>query len=403
MKVYMKKLKILFYGNIWSHSGLTKTLVTLQQSKVLDIYFSAPTYGALASYGIKLDKFIIIPNRDQLKLGSNRYAAEATSDMDIVVDCMASAIPTIEEESLLYHISNKVKILHAAFDPALNGKHTPYVDAYFCSSLDVLRYTAPYNEFNELLFCLYNTIVPSITEPEHKKKIRRDLGIPEDAFVIGSTLADDTLNRAVMTEFVKIHPEVYYITTTLYGEIDRFGYSGIPSQFRCIGKIEPDEVNKMLSVFDIYLHTRTETFGSCVFEAFAAGIPVVARWTESNNAFAECIYPNAGYLASDGRLDIPKIISDCVAALSYAYKNYDESIHRSKIAKQRVERWFPDNILPQYERLFITLAIKNGLIDALEYSDYTSIPTSPSKNDLVKWVDEFRPEIEGKLSKVSFI
>lgn len=400
--ILMRKLKVLIYGNVWSKSGGTKTFSALQKSDILDIYFGAPIAGSLSQYDVPDYKFIYMPSRTELLLGRNNLVAGITSKMDIVIDCLPSTTVDPDLFSILYHSMAPINILHSVFGPDRIFEKKNYIDAYFCVSLDVMRNMRDLSYYNELIYCLPCMTFEHKYSARARDDIRSKFSIPQSAFVVGSTLTDDTLNRSVMTEFVKRHPETYYITTTKYEETDRFGCRGIPPNFRCIDQVNAYDVDNMLTAYDVFLHTRTETFGSCVFEALSANLPVVARWTGSNNGFAECIYPNGGYLAGHDEDNLKRSIDDCVLALEYIYKNYAEAKGRAKIAHERTKKWLDQNIIPQFEKLFLTLAVTKNIIQDSDAKDLKTV-SFLSKDNLAEWRDKTRPEIESLLSKSSFI
>ena len=400
----MKKLKVLFYGNIFSTSGGTKSFALLKDSELVDLYFGAPGDGALSQYDISNDKIIILPDSNNLGNIFNNDVSLLTKDMDIVIDVCAGIPIEHPYKSILYHTNAPIKIMHTAFNPDILVKSKDLnIDAYFSCSLDVLREYEPIENFNKEMFCLYCIQPPIENNIEEKNKIREKYNIPADAFLIGSTCADDTLNRYVATNFLKKYPNVYFLTTCSYGESDRFGSTGIPNNFRPIGKIPPKDINSLLSSFDVFLHTRTETFGSCVYEAMEAGIPVVARWTSSNNGYAECIYPHGGFLCGPGDNDVFLSAKCCIDALEYVYNNYDKALERANIAKNRVIRWHPKNIIPQFERLFASLAVKKGILNISDCEKYLKIDIIPNTNDLIDWKDIKRKQIQENLLKKSFI
>lgn len=135
----------------------------------------------------------------------------------------------------------------------------------------------------------------------------------------------------------------------------------------------------------------------------AAGVPVVVRWSSSNNGYAECIYPNGGYLCGPGDDDVFLSAKRCVEALEHVYNNYSEALDRAKAAKDRVSKWFPEKIVPQYEKLFALMAIKKGILTKEELEEYILIESSPNTENLRTWSEITRKEIETKLLKNSFI
>ena len=400
----MKKLKVLFYGNIFSNSGGTKSFSILKNSQLIDLYFGAPIIGSLYQYDISEDKIIILPTRDCFGPVVDSNIIELTKDIDIVID-VCDGIPYDKPyKSILYHTNSPIKIMHTAFNSDISRKSPQLnIDAYFSCSLDMMRDFKLYDEFNKNMFCLYCIQEPIKVTLEKRNEVRKRFNIPEDSFLIGSTCGDDTLNRYVVTEFIKKYPNVYFLTTSSYGETDRFGCVGIPENFRSIGPVDAKYVESLLSSFDVLIHTRTETFGSCVYEALAAGIPVVARWSSSNNGYAECIYPHGGYLCGPGDDDVFLSAKCCVDALEHVYKNYNEALDRAKIAKNRVSRWYPENIVPQYEKLFASIALNKGILSLNDLEKYISIKTSPDIKDLLDWSNITRVEIEKKLLNNSFI
>lgn len=169
-------------------------------------------------------------------------------------------------------------------------------DVVMCTGKKVAEEHPGAVNFNERLILFYPPVDLSIFSfnQEKRKNARKDLGIPQDSFVIGNVgnvnlqKGHRTFIRAAAI-FRKKIPEARFVilgavhenhrefAESLWREADMLGLKKGENLIVC----DPGtEVNKLEQAFDIFWMTsepRSEGIPTAVEEAMAIGIPVVAR------------------------------------------------------------------------------------------------------------------------------
>jgi glycosyltransferase involved in cell wall biosynthesis len=139
-------------------------------------------------------------------------------------------------------------------------------------------------------FVVHPGIEPVAAHPRARAEIRRELGIPEDAMVVGIVGRLQPLKR--QDRFVRAIEQVRRERPDVFGLIvggDAYGLSpkyagdvvdlvddlGLGDFVRITGQV--DDVSPYLSAMDVFINaSEQEAFGIAVIEAMASGLPVVA-------------------------------------------------------------------------------------------------------------------------------
>jgi sugar transferase (PEP-CTERM/EpsH1 system associated) len=201
-------------------------------------------------------------------------------------------------------------------------------------------------------------------QPRVRDAVRRRLGIPEDALVIGSvgrmvSLKDfNTLLKAAEA----LVPETPYLHVLLVGsgaELSRL-QSHVANSSQLAGRAiftgAVDRVADMLNAMDIFvLPTLLEGMSNTLLEALAVGLPAVATRVGGNPevvAEGQC-----GYLFKPQ--DVPELVSQLRTLLR------DSSLRASfgRAARERALRHFSlERMLRRYRDFYIELAMRRGVI-----------------------------------------
>jgi glycosyltransferase involved in cell wall biosynthesis len=135
----------------------------------------------------------------------------------------------------------------------------------------------------------YRVIRPG-TDPERfapqgrKREMRECLGLPQDAFVIGTAIRVDedkvsTRMLAVYVELVRLRPDMHVVLLgdgfDLRARRGQVAALGLSDRIHLPGPVR--DVSAHLEAFDVFVHAvEQEAFGVAVLEALAKGLPVVA-------------------------------------------------------------------------------------------------------------------------------
>jgi len=234
---------------------------------------------------------------------------------------------------------------------------------------DLRRYHAAQAWWNpEAINVLYNGVDGEEFRPQPAARdaVRRRLGIPADALVIGSVgrmvpLKDfATLLKAAEA----LAPEVPLLYVLLVGsgpELSRLqSYAGNSAQLagRTVFPGTIDHVADMLNAMDIFvLPTLMEGMSNTLLEAMAIGLPVVATRVGGNPeilADGEC-----------GFLFTPRNLPELVGQLKMLLQDAQRRSRFGRAARERALRHFSlERMLKCYRDLYINLAIRRGAATA---------------------------------------
>lgn len=144
-------------------------------------------------------------------------------------------------------------------------------------------------------------------EPSTDQDYRRELGIPEDAFVIGMhQRAEDTIYSDIpLLAFSQVSDLSAYFILMGGSEkyLDQSKRLGLKNFINIPHSADEKAISKFLNTLDVFAHGRSdgETFGTVFAEAMAHGLPIVTHYSENGaNAQAETIGP-AGRCVSTSR------------------------------------------------------------------------------------------------------
>lgn len=119
----------------------------------------------------------------------------------------------------------------------------------------------------------------TVFEPQDKSLCRKDLHLPEDAFVIvmgGASLTDANKNVPWLLEQLSHSPDVEGMIVCAFGEGTVTVPSGLDVRFTG-GIRERRDLARLLAAADVFVSASLmETYGLTLVEAMACGTPVVA-------------------------------------------------------------------------------------------------------------------------------
>ena len=142
---------------------------------------------------------------------------------------------------------------------------------------------------------IYEGTDPDIFKPLDKYEMRKELGLPTNAIIVGMIGANkpDAFTRKGWQQaidafklFYDKHPEsIYFHEVNQPGGFDVMGHAKYLGMEKKIFYIDPymaifhagsPIINKMLNAFDLLLHpSTTEGFGLVIVESQSAGTPVI--------------------------------------------------------------------------------------------------------------------------------
>jgi glycosyltransferase involved in cell wall biosynthesis len=146
----------------------------------------------------------------------------------------------------------------------------------------------------------------------------------------------------------KKHPEW---TLEIYGKKDGNSYyqhlieqKGLDNNIHLFDPVTNIE-DKYLEASIYVLSSRFEGFGMVLIEAMAAGLPCVSF---------NCPYGPSDIIChgEDGLLVEPGNINKLAEKIIYLIENEDKRICMGRKARENVKRYLPENIVPQWDKLF---------------------------------------------------
>jgi glycosyltransferase involved in cell wall biosynthesis len=164
---------------------------------------------------------------------------------------------------------------------------------------------------------IYNTIEIPVVSPTEYQEVRKELGIPLNATVVGmvarvTPAKDFDTFLAAATDVLQRHPDVRFLIVGDRGSIDlnRRHYEKVCRKLRELGIADKfiftgqrNDVPRLIQTMDVtVLCSHREGFGRCVAEAMALRKPVIG--TEVGG--------------------IPEIIEDCVTGFLHEHGNSRE-------------------------------------------------------------------------------
>ena len=200
-------------------------------------------------------------------------------------------------------------------------------------------------------------------QPHMRAAVRRHLGIPTDALVIGSAgrvvpIKDFTTllkaAEALMAEMLNLHVILVGSGTEL-SRLQEYVATSPQLAGRVVFTGMVDRVADMLNAMDVFvLPTLMEGMSNTLLEALAVGLPVVATRVGGNPevvAEGEC-----GYLFT------PQDLAELVSHLRTLLRDSRLRSDFGRSARERALRHFSlENMLRRYRDLYIDLAMRRGV------------------------------------------
>ena len=189
-----------------------------------------------------------------------------------------------------------------------------------------------------------------------RQELRRQLGLPEDQFIIGSVgrLSEQkdyqTLVRAAAI-VMGISPQAYFIQAgdgEQRQELEALAADlGLTGKFHFLGR-QP-EIEKYLAAMDLFVSSSLwEGLPTVILESMASGVPVVATDIPGTRDLIEAGVN--GWLAQAGN---PEALAQKIMEALHSPELRATFIQRSR---QVVNRFSIENVAQQHERLYQTLA-----------------------------------------------
>jgi len=189
------------------------------------------------------------------------------------------------------------------------------------------------------------------------RSLRRSLGLPEDAFVIGTVgrldpVKGHTTLLDAFAPLARMETPICLVVVgdgPIRGEIESHAIAlGVNKSILFLG--EREDIPVLLRAFDVFaLSSVAEGISNTILEAMASGLPIVATRVGGNPELVED--------EITGQL-IPSKNSDSLAAAFERYLRDPERCRRHGIAgRARAEKYFSlDHMATQYEKLYLNLA-----------------------------------------------
>lgn len=209
--------------------------------------------------------------------------------------------------------------------------------------------------------------IPYFTQSS-SDNLRKELGIPENAFVVGMhQRSEPTIYSDIPLKAFKHFGEAtsYFL---LMGGSSYYSNQakklGIPNFIQISHSSDEARISKFLNTLDLYSHGRSdgETFGTVLAEAMSHGLPIVTHYSRAGaNAQSETIGP-AGYCVNS--------VSEYAKALNrfYADKSFLESVSKKAVVFSAAN-YSLEAVVKKFEELLIsTLSENKSNIDSPKYS-----------------------------------
>jgi glycosyltransferase involved in cell wall biosynthesis len=191
-------------------------------------------------------------------------------------------------------------------------------------------------------------------DPDARFRIRSELGIPEDAFVLGligrfDPMKDHASFFAASTSFLKSYPHTHFIlagrdVTPENPHIrDQLGQKADLGKFHLLG--ERDDIPHILAAIDIVTSSSlSEGFPNAIGEAMACGVPCVS----TDVGDARILVEDTGLLVSKRS---PQEL--CKAWDIIARMTHEDRLDMGSRARGRIERHYTqDKTTQRYEELY---------------------------------------------------
>jgi hypothetical protein len=220
------------------------------------------------------------------------------------------------------------------------------IDVIYGMAHEALR-DVPLDAIGERVFTFCPPVAPAPVQVG-REKFRRRVGIPADAFVVGCPIRDESFLPFQEAREFSRRTGAWLLSPILRD-------ARWPPTFASCGTLKPSEMGDFYAASDVIVHLRTEVCSTNLMEAFLAGKPAIALWTDSNNGHGEFMWPKGGYLARDafGLLD----------ALLHCFRHRDDAAERAANAYGRaIAECAPPLACARFESLLVRAAVAKGLL-----------------------------------------
>jgi glycosyltransferase involved in cell wall biosynthesis len=168
----------------------------------------------------------------------------------------------------------------------------------------------PYLERNQVLYPSVDFHHSDDDIAARRYRIRKSLGIPQDAFVAGDLCRPapkklDYMVPAILPKVLQTIPNFYFVARTFPNRIESRMRAAVGHRFINLpGTHDREELADTYACLDVLLHMSTagESFGMAIAEAMCCGVPIIANETpgsRQNNAQGELVvHGETGFLAN---------------------------------------------------------------------------------------------------------
>lgn len=178
--------------------------------------------------------------------------------------------------------------------------------------------------------------------PEARVEVRRALGVPDDAFVVGAVgaLVPHKGHKHLIEALAWLDNQRQDVWGVIAGEgPERDALQGLADQWKIAPRVRllgaRDDVPRLLRAFDVFAHPSVEEgLGQAVIEAMLAGVPVVASQAGGVPEVVDDLITGLIVRAGDGEA--------LARALNAAIRGRERALQRAEAARVRASTFGVD-------------------------------------------------------------